>query len=61
MTEGVLTTTQVAQAFGVHPRTVTAWAQAGKLPHFWTPGGQRRFHAHDVAPHLTWSRNHPAG
>lgn len=43
-----LTTGQVAERFGVHPTTVIAWADAGKIPFFRTPGGDRRFHVADV-------------
>lgn len=43
-----LTTGQVAERFGVHPTTVIAWADAGKIPFFRTPGGDRRFHVVDV-------------
>lgn len=43
-----LTTGQVADRFGVHPTTVIAWADAGKLPHFRTLGGDRRFRVEDV-------------
>lgn len=43
-----LTTGQVARRFGVHPATVWDWAETGKLPHFRTPGGHRRFHVIDV-------------
>lgn len=47
--ERPLTTGQVAEAFGVHPTTVIAWADAGKLRCFRTPGGARRFRPQDVA------------
>ena len=44
----VLTTGQVAELFGVTAQTVHAWTEAGKLPHFRTPGGQRRFRRSEV-------------
>lgn len=47
-TERPLTTQQVAVLFGVHPTTVMGWADSGRLPHFRTPGGHRRFHPSDV-------------
>ena len=37
---------EVAQLFGVQPRTVTDWARAGRFPAgkmFRTPGGHRRY------------------
>lgn len=33
----------VAQLFGVHPRTVTGWAQRGIIGFFRTPSGMRRY------------------
>lgn len=38
----------VAAIFGVSIETVAAWADDGKLPHFRTPSGQRRFRQADV-------------
>lgn len=46
--ERPLTPRQVAEMFGVTVTTVAEWADAGKLPHFRTPGGQRRFWREDV-------------
>lgn len=43
-----MTPGQVAALFGVHTSTVGDWAESGKLPHFRTPGGQRRFRREDV-------------
>lgn len=43
-----LTTGDVAALFAVTPETVAAWADAGKLPSFRTPGGHRRFLPADV-------------
>lgn len=34
---------QVAQLFGVNPKTVNRWAEAGRLPFIRTLGGHRRF------------------
>lgn len=44
----MLTTKQVAARFGVNPQTVITWANAGKLPHFRTLGGHRRYLLSDV-------------
>lgn len=43
-----LTPAQVADLFSVTITTVGLWADSGKLPHFRTPGGQRRFKRQDV-------------
>lgn len=43
-----LTTTQVAELFGVTPEAVASWADAGKLRCFRTPGGHRRFRPEDI-------------
>lgn len=48
MTNSILTTRQVAELFAVHPTTVMAWADDGRLPHFRTPGGHRRYNRADV-------------
>lgn len=39
-----MTPSEVADVFGVDPKTVTRWAANGKLPYMSTPGGHRRFH-----------------
>lgn len=44
----VLTTAQVADALHASPSAVVGWANSGKLPHFRTLGGHRRFRRHDV-------------
>jgi len=44
-----LRATEVADLFGVNPKTVTRWARAGRLGCMRTPGGHRRFLAADVA------------
>lgn len=41
--EKLLTPRQVAELFAVDPKTVTRWAQNGKLPTIRTIGGHRRF------------------
>lgn len=38
-----LTPGEVAVRFRVDPKTVTRWANAGKLPSIRTPGGHHRF------------------
>lgn len=44
----LLTPKQVAEIFGMHPSSVTKWADDGKLPFVRTPGGQRRYRVEDV-------------
>lgn len=43
-----LTPGEVATLFRVTPKTVTRWAEAGKLPATRTLGGHRRFPAREV-------------
>jgi excisionase family DNA binding protein len=43
-----LTPSEVAGIFGVDPKTVTRWAQSGKISSFRTPGGHRRYWESDV-------------
>lgn len=44
----VLSPGEVALAFGVNGKTVTRWADLGKIPSFRTLGGHRRFHRDDL-------------
>ncbi|MFY0409738.1 BldC family transcriptional regulator [Solicola sp. PLA-1-18] len=44
-TPALYTPGEVARMFRVDPKTVTRWAQAGKLPVVLTLGGHRRFPA----------------
>ncbi len=46
--EELLTPGEVARLFGVDPKTVTRWAQAGKLEALRTLGGHRRYRAAQV-------------
>lgn len=39
----VLTPSEVASLFGVTPKTIARWDEAGILPGERTPGGHRRF------------------
>jgi excisionase family DNA binding protein len=50
--ERMLTAGEVAAAFGVEPKTVVRWADAGKLPCIKTLGGHRRFPASAVAEYF---------
>ncbi|WP_029288347.1 BldC family transcriptional regulator [Cellulomonas sp. HZM] len=44
----LLTPAQVADLFGVDPKTVTRWARAGRLSTIRTLGGHRRYHLAEV-------------
>lgn len=46
--EELMTPAQVAQLFGVNPKTVTRWAQAGRLVSLRTLGGKRRYSREQV-------------
>jgi len=46
--EKLLTPTEVAAIFRVDPKTVTRWAQAGKLSSIRTLGGHRRYRQNEV-------------
>jgi excisionase family DNA binding protein len=43
-----MTPAEVAQLFRVDPKTVTRWAQAGKLTAIRTLGGHRRYRESEV-------------
>jgi excisionase family DNA binding protein len=45
----LLTPTEVAVMFKVTPKTVTRWAETGKLSSTRTLGGHRRFYEAEVA------------
>lgn len=44
----LMTPAEVARRFGVDVKTVTRWAMAGKIDHFITLGGHRRYYAAQV-------------
>lgn len=44
----LMTPGEVADIFRVDPKTVTRWANAGKLRSVQTPGGHRRFYRTDI-------------
>jgi excisionase family DNA binding protein len=50
----LLTPAEVAALFRVEPKTVTRWAEAGKLSTIRTLGGHRRFHAREIRK-LLWT------
>lgn len=46
--DDVMTPAEVAHLFRVDPKTVTRWAQAGKLTSTRTLGGHRRYYSAEV-------------
>jgi len=50
--DGLLTPAEVARAFRVTPKTVTRWAQAGKLTSIRTLDGRRRYLRSEVDAYL---------
>lgn len=48
----LLTPKQVADLFQVDPKTVTRWAQSGKLTCIRTLGGHRRFRRDQIEAYL---------
>jgi excisionase family DNA binding protein len=55
--ETLLTPSEVATLFRVDPKTVTRWAQAGKVPSIRTLGGHRRYRESDVRALLEGALN----
>jgi len=53
MPRKVLVVSEVADLFRVHPKAVVRWCNDGKLPHFATLGGHRRFYEDEILPLLT--------
>ena len=51
-----LSSQQVANAFGVNPKTVQRWAKAGKLEFTRTLGGHRRYRKDQVLALLKGNR-----
>lgn len=52
VSDGLLTSKQVAERFKVNRTTVLRWAKAGRLPSVRTPGGAFRFRPSDVEEFL---------
>ena len=46
--EVLLTPREVADLFGVDPKTVTRWAKAGKITAIRTLGGHRRYRQSEI-------------
>lgn len=56
-----LTLGQAATFLGVAPSTLRAWADASRVPAFYTPGGHRRFRRSDLEAFLARSGPGRAG
>lgn len=56
-TKALLTPGDVAKLFRVDPKTVTRWANKGKLNSIVTPGGHRRFRKSEVDKYLPEEEN----
>jgi len=54
----LLTPREVALKFKVDPKTVTRWANAGKLGSIRTPGGHRRYRETEVQLLITETETH---
>jgi excisionase family DNA binding protein len=50
--DGTMTPAEVAAAFKVHPKTVTRWANTGRLTSVRTRGGHRRYSEAEVKAQL---------
>ena len=55
--ERLMTASEVGTALRVDPKTVTRWAQTGKLDSARTPGGHHRFREADVRALMNGSRS----
>ena len=55
----LLTPSEVAVLFRVDPKTVTRWAQAGRISSIRTIGGHRRFRSSEVQRFLDDARDLP--
>ena len=55
--DDLLTPNEVAAIFRVNPKTVTRWAQSGKISAIRTLGGHRRFSSTEIMSHLEEQRS----
>lgn len=51
---------EVAELFRVDRKTVTRWANEGRIPSFCTPGGHRRFRVAEIRAIVNGSKPHTA-
>lgn len=59
--DALLTPREVAALFRVTPKTVTRWAEAGKIPAIRTLGGHRRYPAAAIHELLDGTRTNEDG
>lgn len=52
-----LTTGELAELFGVNPKTISRWADTKGIPHFRTLGGHRRYLMEDVVVYFKKVKN----
>lgn len=57
--EPLLTPSEVAELFRVDPKTVTRWAQSGRLNSIRTLGGHRRYRESEIRQLLAGSQVSP--
>jgi excisionase family DNA binding protein len=54
--EGVLTTAELADLYGVEHKTAARWGKLGRIPHVLTPGNHYRFSVAYHRRHLAAER-----
>lgn len=54
----IMSPSEVAEMFAVNPKTVSRWANAGKIPFFRTLGGHRRFYKDEVVAAMMEAQTH---
>ena len=59
MVDKLLTPAEVANIFRVDVKTVSRWAEDGKIPCLRTLGGHRRYRESDVQAYLVADSPHP--
>jgi excisionase family DNA binding protein len=52
----ILRPSDVARLFRVDTKTITRWADTGKLTSFRTPGGERRYYRDEILSHIKNTR-----
>jgi putative resolvase len=55
----LLTVSEAAEFLGVSPASVRKWSDAGLLPAYRTPGGQRRYELEDLTEFRSSLREPP--
>lgn len=55
-----LSLNEAAELLQVHPDTLRAWTDDGKVPVWRSPGGRRRFRRRDLEAFKPWVADQPA-